>query len=41
MFKASKEIREVLNQDGTKAPRTRKVASLSAESVRAETRSDD
>jgi integration host factor subunit beta len=41
MFKASKEIREALNQDGVKAPRPRKTASLSAEAVQAETRGND
>jgi integration host factor subunit beta len=42
MFKASKEIREALNtQEGAKAPRARKAASLSARGVPAETRSSD
>ena len=41
MFKASKEIREALNQDGVKAPRARKTASLSAGAIEAESRSSD
>ena len=41
MFKASKEIREALNQDGVKAPRARKAASLSAGAIEAESRSSE